>query len=104
WEGMYLASEYYYFDDFSLVEFFEYSIPNVFTPNNDSINNLFYPNVIGIDDWEMTILNRWGNEIISLDKNNPTWSGENYEDGIYFYVFKSQSQEIVKQGFFQLIR
>ena len=104
WGGSNMANEYYYLDDFPIVKYFEYSIPNVFTPNDDSINNLFYPNVIGVDDWKMTILNRWGNEIISLDKNNPTWSGENYEEGIYFYVFKSQSQEIVKQGFFQLIR
>lgn len=104
WQGMTLASDYYYLDDFSVTEYFEYSIPNVFTPNYDSINNLFYPNVTGIEDWEMTILNRWGNEIITLDKNNAAWSGENYSDGVYFYVFKSESKVILKQGFFHLVR
>jgi gliding motility-associated-like protein len=104
WDGMFLPSGYFFLDDFSVTEYFEYSIPNVFTPNNDNINDLFFPRVLGIEDWEMTILNRWGNNIIVLDKNNSTWSGQNFSDGIYFYIFKIESKAILKQGFFQLIR
>lgn len=104
WDEMILASDYFYFDDFSVVEYFNYEIPNVFTPNSDGINDYFTPKINGILDWELTILNRWGNEIITLDKNNPTWSGENYSDGIYFYIFKSENKGVLKQGFFQLVR
>jgi gliding motility-associated-like protein len=104
WNGLIFASDYYYLDDFSVTEYFEYSIPNVFTPNHDNINNVFYPNVTGIEDWEMTILNRWGNKITTLDKNNPTWSGEHYEDGVYFFVFKSESKNINAHSFFHLVR
>ena len=104
WEGMTLASDYYYLDDFSVEEYYDFSIPNVFSPNKDGINDDFYPSIIGINDWELKILNRWGNEIITIDENNPTWSGENYSDGVYFYLFKSASKNINTHGFFHLIR
>jgi gliding motility-associated-like protein len=104
WDGLKLASDYFYLDDFSVTEYFDYTIPNVFTPNNDGVNDDFYPSIIGINDWELKILNRWGNEIISLNENNTTWSGESYSGGTYFYIFKSESKEILKQGYFHLIR
>ncbi len=104
WEGMTLASDYYYLDDFSVEEYYDYFIPNVFTPNKDNVNDFFYPDVIQMEDWEMKIQNRWGNLITTLNKNNPFWAGENYSDGVYFYLFKSESKAISKQGFFQLIR
>jgi gliding motility-associated-like protein len=104
WDGLKLASDYFYLDDFSVTEYFDYTIPNVFTPNNDGVNDDFYPSIIGINDWELKILNRWGNEIISLNENNTTWSGESYSEGTYFYIFKSESKEILKQGYFHLIR
>jgi hypothetical protein len=52
----------------------------------------------------MRILNRWGNTIVILNKNKPTWEGENYSDGVYYYLFQSKNKAIFKQGFFQLIR
>jgi gliding motility-associated-like protein len=104
WDGLKLASDYFYLDDFSVTEYFDFTIPNVFTPNNDGVNDDFYPSIIGINDWELKILNRWGNEIISLNENNTTWSGESYSEGTYFYIFKSESKEILKQGYFHLIR
>lgn len=104
WEGLTLASDYYYLDDFSVEEYYDYSIPNVFTPNMDSVNDVFFPDIIQIDDWELEILNRWGNSITILNKNNPFWTGENHSEGVYFYLFKSESKSIFKQGFFTLIR
>ena len=104
WNGFILAGDYYFLDDFYLSEYWNYKIPNVFTPNMDGINDDFYPSIIGIDDWEMKILNRLGNEIITLDKNNPAWSGENYSAGVYFYLFKSESKNINTHSFFHLVR
>jgi gliding motility-associated-like protein len=104
WGSQNMASDYYYLDDFSITEYFEYSIPNVFTPNKDDINDQFKPKILGLLDWEMQILNRWGNVIVDLNSNNPIWSGDNYSDGVYFYIFKSESKAILKQGYFQLIR
>lgn len=104
WGGLILASDYYYFDDFHLEEYYNFSIPNIFTPNNDGINDFFLPTIDGLLDWELIVLNRWGNQVTRLNENMPYWSGENYSDGIYFYLFKSISNNIQKQGFFQLIR
>ncbi len=71
------------------------NIPNVFSPNGDGANdvlNLFF-------DWaekvEMTVLNRWGNEVASLEifDYNSGWNGklnndgEDMPDGVYFYKF-----------------
>ena len=104
WNGLTLAGDYYFLDDFYLSEYWNYKIPNVFSPNKDGVNDDFSPSIIGINDWELKILNRWGNEIISLNENNTTWSGGDYSNGIYFYLFKSNSKNIITQGFFQLIR
>ncbi len=104
WEGLILANDYYYLDDFSVEEYYDYSIPNVFTPNKDNVNDFFNPDVIQMEDWELEILNRWGNSITTLNKKNPFWTGENHSEGVYFYLFKSESKKIFKQGFFQLIR
>lgn len=39
-------------------------MPNIFTPNNDGINDLFVPVIsIGIVSMNTTIYNRWGNKI-----------------------------------------
>jgi len=99
------ATIYYYIDDVSLVEE-NVDIPNVFTPNNDGVNDLlelkFSSKVM-----ELTIMNRWGNKVFSsLDANtmkwNGTWQGNNCEEGVYFYELKIGS--IKKTGFIQLMR
>ena len=105
WVDTILIGDYYYLDDFSLYEVSEsVSIPNVFTPNGDQVNDSFLPTVINIPDWELTILNRWGNTIKVLNNVNSTWDGGEATDGVYFYLFKSDERQIVKHGFFSIIR
>jgi gliding motility-associated-like protein len=104
WDGMFLPSGYFFLDDFSVTEYFEYSIPNVFTPNGDQVNDSFLPTVINIPDWELTILNRWGNTIKVLNNADSTWDGGEAADGVYFYLFKSDEKQIVKHGFISIIR
>src|SRR5690554_7036374 len=42
----------------------EIEMPNVFTPNNDGVNDLFKPVAFkGMESGNMIILNRWGNVI-----------------------------------------
>ncbi len=66
------------------------TIPNVFTPNNDGINDRF--EVKGVEDYpgsRMYIYNRWGNLVYSSENYLPVkfWDGSNHPDGVYFYVF-----------------
>jgi len=105
WNGLSYAGNYFFLDDFSLEKIpSEYKIPNVFTPNNDGLNDFFDLNVINIPDWELIILNRWGNTVDVLNSSHDKWDGYSFCDGVYFYKFISESLDINEHGFFQLIR
>ena len=62
-------------------------IPNTFSPNNDGVNDLFYPVGEGILEFKISIYNRWGNQIYTGSTNTP-WSGEDFLDGKYAYVIE----------------
>ena len=94
---------YYYVDDVSLVET-EIEFPNVFSPNNDGINDFFDLSFSMI---EYKIINRWGNLIFdSKDMNSKTWdgtfNGQKCNEGVYFYI--AIVGEIELKGFVELVR
>lgn len=66
-------------------------MPNVFTPNFDSINDVFRPITDEITEMNFSIFNRWGNLIFETSRVNGFWdgrttSGEPCPDGVYFCV------------------
>ncbi len=92
-------------------------IPNVFTPNNDSINDVWRfslgkGNVLK----DIAIFNRWGNLIYQKTNNlthttvlwdGRTTSGEETPSGVYFYVLQytdGNGDEHKKNGYITLIR
>ena len=52
-------------------------IPNAFTPNEDNLNDKFYPLGIGVnpDKYTLYIFDRWGNMIFNTDKVIEGWDG-----------------------------
>lgn len=64
--------------------------PNVFTPNDDGINDLFgpieYQNVLS---YQLEIFNRWGDLVYSTSEIENFWSGkikgEKGSEGVYFF-------------------
>lgn len=105
WGNMSYAGNYFVFDDFNLeVTPIQLNIPNVFTPNGDGINDLYNPTVKGISGWKMILMNRWGNVMAELDEDNIHWDGGESPEGVYFYRFMDDSENLIEQGFFQLIR
>jgi gliding motility-associated-like protein len=73
-----------------------YTIPNVFTPNEDGTNDLLHMNLKNAASLEMEIFNRWGNLVgivSSVDPENG-WNGRHVKtemplgDGVYFYTYK----------------
>jgi gliding motility-associated-like protein len=52
-------------------------VPNAFTPNDDGVNDFFFPVQIGIDpeNYELWIFDRWGNMIFYTDDLAKGWDG-----------------------------
>lgn len=102
------SSVYFFVDDLKLIEIpSEINFPNVFTPNGDEINDFYFPTIINIPDYEISILNRWGNLMTVLTADNPSWDGKinnNWaSEGVYYYHLKSSNKIYEKHGFFHLI-
>ncbi len=75
----------------------ESAIPNVFTPNNDDINDIYELKLPHCDVYTLSIYDRWGLLIFYTDdaahvfwKGKDT-SGDKVVDGLYFYVLENKS-------------
>ncbi len=72
-------------------------IPNVFTPNNDLLNETFYAKAKGLKNFNITIYNRWGKIVYGPcgPTNKPadcTWNGGDNPDGTYFYTITADDR------------
>ncbi|MFK7770785.1 MAG: DNRLRE domain-containing protein [Saprospiraceae bacterium] len=93
----------------------EVKIPNVFTPDGDLLNDFYLPiteNINCFEKYEMTIYNRWGNQVFTSGDPNVGWDGKfknkNAPSDVYIYLLKYQtvndSDLQVKNGDLTLIR
>ncbi|SDD06044.1 Calx-beta domain-containing protein [Pedobacter soli] len=85
------------------------TIPNLFTPNGDGINDTF--EIIGLNQYqtsELQIVNRWGNEVFHAKGYQNNWTGEGLNEGTYYYLLrvkKANSNDVeVYKGYITLIR
>lgn len=71
--------------------------PNVFTRNNDGINDLFFIRGIFITDFKLQIFNRWGQKVFETTNMNNGWdgtfNGENCPSDVYVYVAEGKSKK-----------
>lgn len=89
-----------------------FSIPNVFTPNGDGNNDIFFIKTTSTKELSCSIYDRWGLKITEWDTITGGWdgrtnSGNLANSGVYFFVMKAVSlnnKTIEKQGFIQLLR
>lgn len=86
-------------------------IPNAFTPNGDGSNDIFIPRSHFIDEMELIIFNRWGQEIFkSTDKTvgwDGTFNGKPVSPDAYAYYLKVicvNAETYLKRGNVTLIR
>jgi gliding motility-associated-like protein len=75
-----------------LVEGSDFVFPNVFTPNNDGINDTWYPIYNGNEPFSFYITSRWGIRVFEGRKGD-SWdgnaeNGEKQPEGTYFYFLK----------------
>lgn len=90
---------------------YTFYIPTAFTPNNDRVNEVWIPQGESIRDFEMTIYNRWNQEIFysaSLDEGwDGTYLGKQVPQGVYVYsiqVMDVLGEPHLYRGHFSLIR
>jgi gliding motility-associated-like protein len=93
-----------------------YELPNAFTPNGDSANDLFVPFPYRfIESIDIKIYNQWGNLVHQNTDPDINWDGTNenneiLSDGVYFYVcrvFERRVRGVVEsperlEGFIEL--
>ncbi len=87
-----------------------FTIPTLFTPNGDGINDTFviqglsanYPNN------EIIIVNRWGNEVYHSTNYDGTWAGTGLNEGTYYYLLHIKNVDgsdiQVIKGYITLLR
>lgn len=85
----------------------EIKIPNVFTPDNDGVNDVFEIENLH-EGAEVSIYNRWGALVFESNNPNTFWDGRTkggtpVPGGIYYYVVKIPGSES-KKGFVEVIR
>ncbi|MBN8702607.1 MAG: gliding motility-associated C-terminal domain-containing protein [Bacteroidetes bacterium] len=66
-------------------------IPNAITPNNDGTNDIFLPEAIGVEEFEMYIFNRWGEIVFKSTDIKTGWSPSNTPIDTYVYFIKAKS-------------
>ncbi len=77
----------------------EIYIPNIITPNNDNINDYFKIKGIEEAEWELEIINRWGQTIYKTDDYLNNWKAEKQPDGVYFYILQKRDYNQKFTGF-----
>lgn len=84
-------------------------VPNIFTPNGDGLNDLFFLQVKNYASMELNILNRWGTVVYKEKGKNLAWDGtdnaKEAADGTYFYAYSIDTMDgktLTGNGFLQL--
>jgi gliding motility-associated-like protein len=79
-----------------------YALPNVFSPNDDGVNDVFeaFPWKF-VDSVDVRIMNRWGEEVFKTKNPAVEWdgtyldTGELLPDGVYFYTATAFTRRLV---------
>ncbi len=86
----------------------EENTPNVFTPNNDGVNDLFYIQTDGVSKYKLTVINRQGNKVYQTEGTVIQWDGYSYwgellNTATYYYILEKEGGDY-KKGTIFLIR
>lgn len=68
-----------------------FSFPTAFTPNGDGFNDEFTIGAYNLIDFQISVFNRWGNEVYKSNSPDFRWNGEDQSgkavpEGVYVYV------------------
>ena len=82
--------------------------PNVFSPNNDGNNDTWVvKNLNKYADNDLTIINRWGNEVYKTKSYQNNWNGNGLSEGTYYYIVRAtmcDGKDKVFKGYVMIVR
>ncbi|WP_316839897.1 Ig-like domain-containing protein [Pedobacter gandavensis] len=107
-----IKDEYGYYSNVAAVSFkanfFDIRVPTLFTPNGDGVNDVF--EIRGLNQFaenELTMVNRWGNEVYRMKNYQNNWNGNGLNDGTYYYLLKvkktSSSEWVIFKGYTTIV-
>lgn len=78
---------------------FRFWIPNAFTPDENALNDVFKPIVIGVVNYEFEIFDRWGEKIFKTNSTKQGWNGfyKSQECKQDIYVWRITFKNIVSK-------
>ena len=87
-------------------------LPNIFSPNNDKINDIFTIEGISLKSMDAEIFNRWGEKVSEWHTPNGGWDGRTASglespNGTYYYIIKAigaDEKKYFEKGYFLLTR
>lgn len=90
------------------------TIPNVFTPNNDGVNDIFFVRNSDVTEYSLSIYNRWGILVFQTTSPQVKWdgntiSGQPATSGTYYWVLSAKygsgnEYQGEKKGYVELVR
>lgn len=90
---------------------FVFFVPNIFSPNGDNENDVFYVRGQGFKSISINIFNRWGQKVFESDDVNNGWdgtfNGQEMNTGVFVYYINLElfnGEKIQKQGNITLVR
>ena len=72
---------------FSPIEVGEVKVPNIITPNRDSLNDTFRPR-FSCQPTSLEVYSRWGQRVYQSDNYHNDWDARNLPDGIYYFLLR----------------
>ena len=89
----------------------DFFIPNVFSPNDDGINDLAQTNFSNLLEFHFRIYDRWGRVVFETTNPNQFWdgkvNGKDAPESVYFYQMigkKTEEKELKESGNITLVR
>lgn len=83
-----------------------YYTPNAFTPNDDGINDVFFPvnNVVDLETYELSIFDRWGGQIYQSTDPAEGWDGSSGSGPMPagVYVYRANVVDAIKKDHYEL--
>jgi len=86
--------------------------PNIFSPNGDGSNEIFYVRSTGFSEFLLIIYDRWGEKVYESTDNKEGWdgtfNGKPMSPGVFVYYviarYNQDNTEVTKEGNITLIR